>query len=537
MRLFVCICCIAMVAGFVPGFAQNMTPGEAVPVVEASAPLPPAVLPPAVLRPDWSAPGRVGQVSLVSGNVDLRASSGSTWADAELNQPIFAGEALRTDPRARGEIRIGANTIGLSNGSEIEIASLRDGVTQIILSRGRIGLHLRHAGENETVEVDVPQGGVWLLPAGRYDIEAGDAGRPLRVAVFGGTAHFAGAGGDRSIEGGQVAVLTEGADAVSIEAVTADNFVAWCRDHDYDDTRLAAPYYVSRYLTGYAELDSAGIWKINEQYGPVWFPTQPAEWAPYRFGHWSWIAPWGWTWLDDQPWGFAPSHYGRWALIDDHWAWVPGDYVARPLYAPAVVAFLGTPGVGLSSEEGATVAWFPLAPGEAYWPGYSRDLDYVRNLNLGTVRDVAAIGVRADGEPPLETFNKDFANRLFATVVPRAVFTNGRPIAPALVSLPEKRLENAPVLMASPQIAPASTQRVARLPTANPPVTHAAVQLSRKAGAKPVHAASIPSRSRAQAVVLRGAHLRAPSYAGQPRTRQMVVLRVAHSRGGPGKKG
>jgi hypothetical protein len=522
------MCSIALAAGLVPTVAQELTETEAVPAVEVSAPLP----------SDWSPPSRVGQVRLVSGNLDVRVSSGSAWADAELNRPIFAGEALRTDARARGEIQIGATTINLSNASEIEIASLRDGATQIILSHGRIGLRLRPAGEKETVEIDVPQGGVWLLASGRYDIEAADGEGPLRVAVFDGTAHFAGAGVDKRIEAGQLAILTgaEGANAASMGPTAADDFVAWCRDHDYDDTHLAAPYYVSRYMTGYAELDGAGIWKMNEQNGPVWFPTQSADWAPYRFGHWSWIAPWGWTWLDDQPWGFAPSHYGRWALIDDHWAWVPGNYLARPPYAPAVVAFLGTPGVGLSSAEGATVAWFPLAPGEAYWPSYSRDLDYVRSLNLGTVQNVAAIGVRADGEPPLETFNEDFANRLFATVIPRLVFTNGRQVAPARVSLPEKRLQDAPVLMASPQIAPASTQRVAR--AANPPGVHAAVQLLRKGGAnKPVRTASIQLRGRAPAAVLRGAHLRAPAYAGQPRGRQMVVLRVAHSRGGPGKKG
>jgi hypothetical protein len=529
MRLLICICSIAMVAGLVPAIAQEMTQAEAAPAVEASAPL----------LSDWSPPSRVGQLSLVSGNVDLRVSSGSAWADAELNQPIFAGEALRTDPRARGEIRIGANTIDLSNGSEIEIASLRDGVTQILLSRGRIGFHARQTGENETVEIDVPQGDIWLLSPGKYDIDAGEGDRPLRVAVFDGMAHFAGAGGDRRIEGGQTAILTESeaADAISIEPVMADDFAAWCRDRDYDETRLAAPYYVSSYMTGYDELDSAGMWKINAQYGPVWFPTQREDWAPYRFGHWSWIAPWGWTWLDDQPWGFAPSHYGRWALIDDHWAWVPGNYVERPLYAPAVVAFLGTPGVGLSSEEGATVAWFPLAPGEAYWPSYTRDLDYVRNLNFGSIKDVAAIGVRADGEPPLEAFDEDFANRLFATVVPRLVFTNGRSAAPSRVSLPEKRLQDAPVLMASPQIAPASAQRVANAATANSPVVRASVQLSRKGGAKPIHAASIQLRGRAQPVALRGAHPHAPAYAGQPRGRHMVVLRLAHSRGGPGKKG
>jgi hypothetical protein len=242
MRLFICIWSIAMVAGLVPVVAQELTQAEAAPAVEASASLP----------SDWLPPGRVGQVSLVSGNVDFRVSNGSTWADAELNQPIFAGEALRTDARARGEVRIGANTIELSNGSEIEIASLRDRATQILLSRGRIGLHLRQAGENEAVEIDAPQGGVWLLASGTYDIEAGDGEGPLRVAVFDGTAHFAGAGVDKRIEAGQVAVLTasEVADAASIGPATADDFVAWCHDHDYDDTRLAAPYYVSRDITG-----------------------------------------------------------------------------------------------------------------------------------------------------------------------------------------------------------------------------------------------------------------------------------------------
>ena len=59
--------------------------------------------------------------------------------------------------------------------------------------------------------------GCWA--PGTYDIDAGDGEGPLRVAVFDGTAQFAGAGGDRRIERGQVAVLTESeaADAASIE--------------------------------------------------------------------------------------------------------------------------------------------------------------------------------------------------------------------------------------------------------------------------------------------------------------------------------
>ena len=67
MRLFVCICCIAVVAGLVPVIAQEMNQPGAVPAVEASAPL----------LPEWSPPGRVGQVSLVSGNVDLEFPAGA----------------------------------------------------------------------------------------------------------------------------------------------------------------------------------------------------------------------------------------------------------------------------------------------------------------------------------------------------------------------------------------------------------------------------------------------------------------------------
>ena len=527
MRLFFCVCFIATLSGLVPGSAQDVTQDDALPPVEPSAPLPSG----------WTPPGRVGRVSLVSGNVDFRLPNETAWADVELNQPIFTGEALRTDPRGRAEIRIGAKTIDLSDGSELEIASLRDGTTRLLV-RGRIGLHLRDSGENETVEIDVPQGAV-SLGVGIYDIETGEGERPLRVAVFDGKAHFSTAGGDIAIAAGQAAVLgtSELAEASPIEPGSADEFVAWCRDRDADETRLAALYFVSRDMTGYEELDSAGIWKINAQYGPVWFPTHSVEWAPYRFGHWKWIAPWSWTWLDDQPWGFAPSHYGRWALIDEHWAWVPGDYVERPLYAPAVVAFLGTPGIGLSSEEGPTVAWFPLAPGEAFWPSYTRDLDYIRNLNVGTVRDVASLAMQADGGPPLEIFNEEFANRLFTTAVPRSVFLNGRPVAAARLILPERRLQNAPVLMASPQISPASVQRIARAPAPLPPITRVSTPLSRKGDSKPVRVASVPSRGRAPPVILRGAHLHVPSYAGQPHGRQVIVLRVAHSRGGPGKRG
>jgi hypothetical protein len=248
------------------------------------------------------------------------------------------------------------------------------------------------------------------------------------------------------------------------------------------------------------------------------------------------VAPWGWTWIDDQTWGFAPSHYGRWTRIGERWAWVPGSVAAHPVYAPAVVAFLGTPGIGLSFADGAAVGWFPLAPGEAYWPSYTRDLNYVRSLNLGNVPDIETIRLQADGEPPLEVFNGDFSNRQFASVVPRPVFLNRRPVASALVALPEQRLQNAPVLMGSPQIAPASPQRVARAATTavNAPASKVAVRVPRKSGARSIRNTSMQSSGRGQPIIIRGAHSHAPSYAGLSQGRQMIIVRVAHG-GGAGK--
>jgi hypothetical protein len=511
-----------------PVFSQDAGQFEtSTPAAEVSLPRPAAGLP----------PRRVGRVKLVSGDVDLRRSDKASWVNAGPNQPVFAGDSVRTDPHARSEIRVGANAVHLSNNTELTFGNLREQFFQIILSRGRIELQLRHIGDSETVEVDLPRAGVWLLGPGVYDIDASGGDQPSRVAVFEGKAHLVDAGSDTRIEANQAAILAGSqAVAAAIQAAVPDAFTEWCHERDYDVRSLAASYYLSPYMTGFDELDSGGIWKVDPDYGPVWFPTD-LEWAPYRFGHWSWIAPWGWSWIDDQPWGFAPSHYGRWVMINEHWAWVPGDYVEHPSYAPAVVAFLGTPGVGLSSEDGPTVAWFPLGPNEAYWPSYTRDVNYVRRLNLGSVQDIGAIGLQADGEPALELFKTHFANREFATIIPRSVFINGRAVASARLTLPEQRLQNAPVLMASPQIAPASPQIA--LGAANKPAAAPADRITMRAArnkrSKPARTAATQPRGRAQPVVIRGGHLQASSDTGSSGGRRVILLRVAQIRGGAGR--
>src|SRR5437016_591981 len=117
---------------------------------------------------------------------------------------------------------------------------------------------------------------------------------------------------------------------------------------------------------GVEDLDDYGDWRSSPEYGDVWFPRVSAGWAPYREGHWAWIDPWGWTWVDDDPWGYAPFHYGRWAAFGGRWGWIPGPVAVRPVYAPALVVFVG----GGGFVAGGNVAWFAMGPREVYVPSY-----------------------------------------------------------------------------------------------------------------------------------------------------------------------
>jgi hypothetical protein len=520
-----------LLLGFIGCFATITAafanaPEDLVPAPEASA----AAAEPAAAEPPS---GRVARVSFVSGEVSVATSEG--WINAVVNRPLAAGSTVRTGAQAQAEIDLGTATIDLSRDTELTMVALNDSAFEVTLLEGRIGLAWRQLDSDEQVEIKVSGQDVQLLQPGRYDLDA--AAR--RIAVFAGQASLVGSGSNSEVAAGEEALLAgSGQTPVTIAPAARDEFVEWCQSRASDAAGLTAVYYVSPYMTGFAELDAAGNWESTNEYGTVWVPHElPADWAPYRNGHWSWIMPWGWTWIDDQPWGFAPFHYGRWTLVGGHWAWAPGSFVAHPMFAPAVVAFLGTPNVGLSVADSSVpaVAWFPLAPGEPYWPAYTADLDYVRRLNLGNVRDLEAIRLGADGEPPLEVFDQHFANRRFAGVVPRPVFVSGGAVAPEQLTLPEQRLENAPVLMGSPQIAPAthqvtvvanaSRQGGARAAWTN----HIAALVARSArrlGA--LKAAFAPLHDHGAVAGPRGAHLHATAYAGPP-VRHTILLKVAHA--------
>ena len=130
--------------------------------------------------------------------------------------------------------------------------------------------------------------------------------------------------------------------------------------------------YVSSGTYGLSDLDPHGSWRVVPTYGTVWVPTGvPAGWAPYSAGSWIVDPVYGWTWVDAAPWGWAPYHHGRWCFVDGYWAWAPGPVIARPVYAPALVAFFGDPG-GVVVGPGPAVGWVALGWGEPVVPWWGR---------------------------------------------------------------------------------------------------------------------------------------------------------------------
>jgi hypothetical protein len=396
-------------------------------------------------------PARVGRVATVSGELGFHGTGETAWSKAAVNFPVATGGSFWTDPKSRAELRIGSRSIGLAGNTELDIAKLDQQVMQLALPQGRIDLRVRTLLEGESVEIDLPRGAVWILQPGTYDIDAGGPDQPERIAVFEGSARFVGGSLDVAVNAGDMAVIS-GTQTLTaaIEKAKPDEFVQWCRSRDYDERRLASPYHVSPQMTGYEELDQYGSWRTSGNYGAVWYPRSvPVGWIPYRDGYWNWIEPWGWNWIDSEPWGFAPFHYGRWAYIDGLWGWAPGDYVASPYYAPALVGWLGDPAaIVTAGVVGALTGWFPLGPGEAYWPGYTNDSGYIRSINAGIVGDPRNLGARPGGDPA--SANLNFANRRFATVVPQQTFAAAQPIGRSALPTADRAAQQARVTAQAP---------------------------------------------------------------------------------------
>jgi hypothetical protein len=401
-------------------------------------------------------PSRVARLNFIQGAVSFRPGSVDEWAPAALNFPLNTGDYLWADQGARAELHVGSTAIRMDQTTAISVVNLNDQLAQFSLTAGSLNVHIRYLGPNENFEVDTPNAAVTLLRPGDYRIIADGDNAVTTLAVRAGDAEVtAGASGAFNIRNGEMARLT-GTDTVQQEVSAVpppDAFDAWAGERDArEDRATISARYVPREMIGYEDLDANGRWVNVPPYGMVWQPNVAAAgWAPYRQGHWAWVDPWGWTWIDDMPWGFAPFHYGRWAYVGTGWYWVPGAVAVRPVYSPALVAFVGGGGIGVG-----VAAWFPLGPGEVYRPAYHVSEIYVRNMNIAYVSNVSVI--TAVG-PPVYVNQRVIGA---VTVVPHEVFVGARPVGVAVVAVRPEMLVSARVVGYTAPIVPERVSVLAR---------------------------------------------------------------------------
>ena len=425
-------------------------------------------------------PARVGRLSLLDGEVSIRQEDSSHSESVSPNWPLTSGDELETGPDGRAEIRVGSSALRLGSRTAIRIVTLDDERIRVRLDEGTVAVRVRNPEPAAAIEIETRDGDVVPIGPGHFRVDYDDA--TVSLTSYRGELNFRSDGNDVIVtEGQQAHVRVAEGTALRWDAPENDDFAAWVLARDERDDALGTPHYVSPEMTGVEDLSDYGDWRTSDEYGAVWYPHGLApDWAPYRSGRWISVAPWGWTWVDDAPWGFAPFHYGRWVLIDGTWAWVPGDYVARPVYAPALVVWLGLPGVsiGLSSDSVPHVGWFPLAPREVYVPSYRYSPTYVREINITHVTNVVEITRIA--REPRHARHAFRDHRKAVTLVRGDVVRDSRP-----VFRHAKRLDD----------------RVWKLPRTATPIppleAHRVVERSRRTDDRPRHTA--PRRAREDA--------------------------------------
>ena len=332
---------------------------------------------------DADPPSRVARLKYVSGEVSMQPGGVDDWAAATINRPMTTADRLWTDKDSRAELHLGSAAMRMNSETSLTLTNLTDNTVQLQLDQGTLNLHVARLYDNEIYEVDTPNMAFTLLKPGDYRFDVDSNGDVTNVTVWNGKGIATGNGDAVRIDSNRQVRFFEGMSLAhqNFNAPRLDGFDDWCRVRSAREGRYVSARYVSPDVIGYEDLDDYGNWREVGTYGGVWFPTRvDVGWAPYRYGHWAWIEPWGWTWIDDASWGFAPFHYGRWVFVTGRWGWVPGPVRVRPCYAPALVAWIGGVGVGVST------GWFPLGWGEPYIPYYHVSRGYFNTVNVSNTR-------------------------------------------------------------------------------------------------------------------------------------------------------
>ncbi|MBC8723640.1 FecR protein [Paraburkholderia sp. 31.1] len=454
-----------LIAAAVALAAQSALAQQATPTPQAAAAVGPGGDPSGGAPSGGDPPGRVARLNYTAGAVTTEPAGATDWSYAQINRPLTTGDQLWNDQNARSELHIGSTAVRLGQNTSLDVLNLDDTTAQLKVAQGTLSTRVRELAPGSSYEIDTPNLALGVNGPGDYRVDVAPDGSSTTVTVRSGSAIAYGDGGQVPVAAGRQIRFagTSLQQLADNRAPAADELDQWAASRDADEDRSLSARYVSRDIPGYEDLDANGTWRETPQYGEVWMPNAtPAGWAPYHDGYWVWQAPWGWTWVDDQPWGFAPYHYGRWAEVDGTWAWVPGplEADATPVYAPALVAFVGDDdgGVdwGVNLAVGGViatgVAWFPLGPGERWhphWGGHDRwSAGYYDRVNRTTIVN--------DYRRNVNIHNTYVNYRVpgGVTAVPATAFVHGQPVRRFSQKVDPAQWRNARINPGAPGIAP-----------------------------------------------------------------------------------
>ena len=464
---------------------------------------------------------------------------------------MVGGDRLYTGPGSRAVVQLGGAEMRIWQATDVTLTNLSDNFEQIGLAQGAMRLRVFQMEPGSQIEVDTPNGAALINSPGDYRIEAftqnggQDGGQDASsiLTINSGNAQLTGPNINLPVSGGYSVGLF-GQNPVQLQYLDVpdyDDLDYWSISLDQRLQQSVSARYVSPQMVGYGDLDTYGTWSQDPEYGPVWYPTSvPYGWQPYSTGHWAYVQPWGYTWVDDAPWGFAPFHYGRWSQRGDRWGWFPGPPAVRPIYSPALVAFVGggpggggsgfSIGINFGGGGGGISAWFPIGVGEPYVPWYRCSPRYaqqvnVTNVNVNVIRNVnvvnnyntyinktvinnttinnTTINNTTVNNTVVNNFN--YSNRRAVTAVPSNAVASGAPVAHQMVHLTPQQVQQvaqaplsvrptapAPTVAHPSLVSVANVARPAARPTLMTPTGQARPAIASTVVARPVAVSQLP---------------------------------------------
>ena len=318
---------------------------------------------------DYDVKARVARISMLDGQVNLKRSDSKDWETAKLNYSLVEGDTVSTAADSKLEIQVDArNFIRLSSNSVLRIVTLRDEGIAISAVEGTVTLRLANFDRKRGYfELDAPKTTFAAEKNGLYRIDVPKDGRVRLTVRDGGSARiYSDTSGFALRDGRAAELVVEGETAGDWELMAAaprdaiDDWVAEREKYLAQRLKYDVKYY-DEDVWGGEDFGAYGDWIKTDDYGYIWRPFPSAisvysDWAPYRYGQWTWCPPYGWTWVGYEPWGWAPYHYGRWVYYNGYWAWCPRSqfYRHRSWWRPALVAF------SVDLRFGDNICWYPL---------------------------------------------------------------------------------------------------------------------------------------------------------------------------------